>query len=163
MQSAASAADDNACSLYSTLQARCANTLGGCSNQQAIFVDMIYTPQLRAPFSVIRLTTHLNLCMPRFTDLQNRMRKVLPCPVCLQSVSRRHSVVLNGCKHVLCKACLIQYLESAAGDNRNPRCVMPQCQQALDMEQCQVVLHQHKPVSPACPPDCHSWVKASSL
>ncbi len=40
MQSAASAADDNACSLYSSLQARCANTPEGCSNQQAVFVDM---------------------------------------------------------------------------------------------------------------------------
>ena len=123
----------------------------------------VYRPQLRASFSISGLTTHLKLCMPRFTDLQNRMQKVLPCPVCLQSVPRRHSVVLNGCKHVLCKACLLQYLESEAGGNRNPRCVMPQCQQALDMEQCQVVLHHHKLVSPACPPDYHSWVKASSL
>lgn len=82
--------------------------------------------------------------MPRFTDIQSRLQKVLPCPVCLQSVPRRHSVVLNGCKHALCRSCLIQYLESEAGDSRLPQCVMPQCQRALDMEQCQLVLHQHK-------------------
>jgi len=127
------------------------------------WLTWVYRPQLCASFSISRLTNHLELCMARITDLQSRLHRVLPCPVCLQSVPRRHSVVLDGCKHVLCKACLIQYLESEARDSKIPRCVMPQCQQALDMQQCQVVLHQHKPVSPACSPDCYSLAKASSF
>ena len=128
-----------------------------------LFLTWLSRPQLHASFSISRLTTRLTLFMPRFTDIQSRLQKVLPCPVCLQSVPRRHSVVLNGCKHVLCKSCLTQYLESEAGDSRLPRCVMPQCQRALDMEQCQLVLHQHKLVSLACPPDYHVLVKASLL
>ena len=128
-----------------------------------VFLTWLYRPQLHTSFSISRLTTRLKLCMPIFTDVQSRLQKVLPCPVCLQSVPRRHSVVLYRCKHVLCKSCLIQYLESEAGDSRLPRCVMPQCQRALDMEQCQLVLHQHQPVSLARPPDCHVRVKASLL
>lgn len=52
----------------------------------------VYRPQLCASFSISRLTTCLKQCIARITDLQSRLQKVLPCPVCLCNLYQENTV-----------------------------------------------------------------------
>ena len=115
-----------------------------------MFMALYHVVLHSVSFAGRRLVLYTVVCKTRIFNTLYRLlcTPLQTCPVCLQALSKRQFVVLQACSHTMCKACLLQHLKTQADSSRLPVCVMPHCQQAIEMQQCQKVLSQHKQVRP---------------